>query len=147
MFYFKVKEEFENEKPLLTLAFHPSGYYIAVGCIDKLRFFHVLNNQLRPYRELAVKNAHIVKFSNGGHLLAACFPFRDETNIDHIKVFNSLTLEELIIFKDHTSMIKNIQFKKFDECLLSISEEGMIVEWRLSDWSKLKTIQKKEMVY
>lgn len=50
---------------------------MAVGCIDKLRFFHVLNNELRPYRELGVKNANIVKFSRGGNLLATCYPFRD----------------------------------------------------------------------
>lgn len=92
MFYFKVKEEYDCDKPLITLAFHPSGYYLAVGCIDKLRLFHVLNSELRPYRELGVKNAHIVKFSRGGHLLATCFPFREETNIDHIKIFNALTL-------------------------------------------------------
>ena len=50
MFYFKVKEEFDCDRPLLTLAFHPSGYYMAVGCVDKLRVFHVLNAELRPYR-------------------------------------------------------------------------------------------------
>lgn len=44
MFYFKMKEDLDTDKPLLTLAFHPSGYYLAVGCVDKLRFFHVLNN-------------------------------------------------------------------------------------------------------
>ncbi len=61
----------------MTLAFHPSGYYLAVSCIDKLRFFHVLNNELRPYRELGVKNAHILKFSRGGNLLAACYPLHE----------------------------------------------------------------------
>lgn len=43
MFYFKIREEFDSDRPLITLAFHPSGYYLAVGCVDKLRFFHVLN--------------------------------------------------------------------------------------------------------
>jgi WD40 repeat protein len=77
MFYFKMKEDLDTDKPLLTLAFHPSGYYLAVGCVDKLRLFHVLNNELRPYRELGVRNAHIVKFSKGGHLLATAFPLRE----------------------------------------------------------------------
>ena len=44
MFYFKLKEEFDTDKPLITLAFHPTGYYLAVSCVDKLRLFHVLNN-------------------------------------------------------------------------------------------------------
>ena len=108
MFYFKMKEEFDSDKPLLTLAFHPSGYYLAVGCIDKLRFFHVLNNQLRPYRELGVRNAEIVKFSRGGNFLTACFPVRDETSHYHIKIFNALTLEELLVLKDHSSAIRTL---------------------------------------
>jgi hypothetical protein len=28
----------------LRPAFHPSGYYIAAGFIDKLRIFHVMTN-------------------------------------------------------------------------------------------------------
>lgn len=76
MFYFKIKEDFDSDKPLITLTFHPSGYYLAVACVDKLRFFHVLNNELRPYRELGVKSASIIKFSRGGNILAVCFPIR-----------------------------------------------------------------------
>lgn len=92
MFYFKIKEETDSDRPLITLAFHPSGYYLAVACTDKLRFFHVLNAELRPYRELGVRNANIVSFSRGGHLLAASFPVREEGGSSHIKVFNALTL-------------------------------------------------------
>lgn len=40
---------------LLCLAFHPTGYYLAVGCVDKLRFFHLLHNSLREYKEVAIK--------------------------------------------------------------------------------------------
>jgi WD40 repeat protein len=50
MFYFKIKTETEADNPLITLAFHPTGYYLAVGCVDKLRLFHVLNNELRPFK-------------------------------------------------------------------------------------------------
>lgn len=42
MFYFRVKEI--GEKPLITLAFHPFGYFLGVGCVDKVRFFYVLSN-------------------------------------------------------------------------------------------------------
>ena len=49
---------------------------MAVGCVDKVRIFHVLNNELRPYREIGVKKANLVKFSHGGYLLAVCHPFK-----------------------------------------------------------------------
>ncbi len=55
-----------SNKLLLSVAFHPSGYYLAAGFIDKLRIFHVLNDSLRLFRELPVKNCTILKFSNGG---------------------------------------------------------------------------------
>ena len=50
---------------------------MAVGCTDKLRIFHVLNNELRPFREIGIKKAHIVKFSQGGHFLAVCHQFNE----------------------------------------------------------------------
>ena len=37
----------EVNNPLLSMAFHPSGYYMAAGFTDKLRFFHVLANELK----------------------------------------------------------------------------------------------------
>ena len=100
MFYFRLKENTQpnsENKPLLTLSLHPSGYYLAVGCTDKLRFFHILSNELRPYRELPIKNAHIVKFSEGGHMIACASPARDSEEISQheevIHIFNSITLE------------------------------------------------------
>lgn len=54
MFYFRIKDnsiasgngarDGDGNKPLITLSFHPCGYYLAVGCTDKLRFFYVLSN-------------------------------------------------------------------------------------------------------
>jgi hypothetical protein len=41
----------------VSVAFHPSGYYLAAGFIDKLRIFHILHSELRVYRELPIKNA------------------------------------------------------------------------------------------
>lgn len=91
MFYFRIKEG-ENNKPLITLSFHPCGYYLAVGCKDKLRFFYVLSNELRPYREIAVKGAHIVKFSHGGHMIAIASPTREESAEETIHIYNAVTL-------------------------------------------------------
>jgi len=49
---FYVKEDskgLEATRPITCVAFHPSGYYIAAGFIDRLRFFHILHNTLRLY--------------------------------------------------------------------------------------------------
>lgn len=55
-----------SRSALLSVAFHPTGYYLAAGFFDKLRLFHVLNDKLRTYREISVKNCTIIRFSNGG---------------------------------------------------------------------------------
>lgn len=61
--------------PILNCAaFHPTGYYIAAGFIDKLRIFHVMTNQFRNYREINIKNVTQVKFSNGGQWIATASP-------------------------------------------------------------------------
>lgn len=59
---------------MFSVAFHPSGYLLAAGFYDKLRVFHVLHGELRVYKELVVKNCTQIKYSNGGHMLAAAYP-------------------------------------------------------------------------
>lgn len=54
------------QNPLLAVSFHPSGYYLAAGFIDKLRIFHVLHDRLKVYKELPIKNANNMRFSTGG---------------------------------------------------------------------------------
>jgi WD40 repeat protein len=59
-------EILEENGPLLTLAFHPFGYYLAAGFSDKIRFFHIMHNDLKIYKELMFRNCIYMKFSNGG---------------------------------------------------------------------------------
>ena len=35
-------EELGTSELINCLAFHPLGYYMAIGCCDKLRFYHIL---------------------------------------------------------------------------------------------------------
>ena len=60
----------EQARPLLALALHPSGYYLAAGFVDKVRIMHVLHDELREFRTLEIKNCNRLKFSNGGQFLA-----------------------------------------------------------------------------
>ena len=41
----------KEKSPLLSVAFHPSGYYLAAGFRDKFRIFHVLRDELKSYKE------------------------------------------------------------------------------------------------
>ena len=56
----------DSVKPLVSIAMHPSGYYLAAGFIDKVRVFHVLHNELREYASKDFKNCNNIIFSNNG---------------------------------------------------------------------------------
>jgi WD40 repeat protein len=46
----------EAAKPLLSVAIHPAGYYLAISFIDKIRIYHILHDELRHYKNIEVKN-------------------------------------------------------------------------------------------
>jgi WD40 repeat protein len=81
-----------------------------------------------------------LKFSNGGHLLAAAYP-KQKYNIHHINIYNAYTLEEVAHLTDHNNIITEMVWTRNDEFLLSTGLDGAIIEWRVSDWSCKKFIQ------
>lgn len=46
----------EAAKPLISVAIHPSGYYLAASFIDKIRLYHILHDELRHYKNIEIKN-------------------------------------------------------------------------------------------
>jgi WD40 repeat protein len=78
----------EAAKPLISVAMHPSGYYMAASFIDKIRFYHILHDELRHFKNIELKNCQKMKFSSGGHLFLAV---ANKT----IQIFNSYTLMRL----------------------------------------------------
>ncbi len=86
-------DEIEDHPELINcLALHPMGFYMAVGCFDKLRLYHILENDLRNYKEVVLKGVCFLRFSHGGHQLAVAYP-RQKQNIHLINVYNAYTLE------------------------------------------------------
>ena len=68
-----VKEDMavkEAAKPLISVAIHPSGYYMAASFIDKIRVHHILHDEFKHYENIDIKNCKLMKFSNGGHIFA-----------------------------------------------------------------------------
>ena len=88
-------------KPLLSVAFHPSGYYLAISFVDKVRLFHLLFDELRFFREVTTPNSSVLKFSNGGHLLAI-------GSGQSIFVYKAYTLELVVVLHAHTSSIQDM---------------------------------------
>lgn len=75
-------------KPLISVAIHPSGYYLAASFIDRIRMYHILHDELRHYKNIELKNVQKMKFSVGGHFFFAA-------DSKTIYVFNSYTLQSV----------------------------------------------------
>jgi len=78
----------EAAKPLISVAMHPSGYYMAASFIDKIRIHHILNDEFKHYKNIDIRYCKLMKFSSGGHLFACI-------NEDKILIYNAYTLIKL----------------------------------------------------
>lgn len=126
------KDDSEKEMDILALAIHPNGYYIAVSDKEMIRFFHLCYKEIRFYNhdtgnvDTPKSNCNILKFSNGGHLLAA-------VSGKNVSIIRSYTRETLKVFKTNYT-IKSIVFDEKDYFLYSIGVDGNIVEYNLFDF-------------
>ena len=129
-FYVGEESNSGDLNPLLSMAFHPSGYYMAAGFTDKLRFFHVLANELKSYKEITCRQCTQLKFSNGGHLLAAAAPITKSQYV--INIYEAFTTEFVINLKGHTGVIQDIMWSPNDQSVFSCGLDGGIYEWKLN---------------
>ena len=104
-------------RPILSVAFHPSGYYLAIGFEDKVRIYHVLFEDLKFFRELNIKNATSLRFSNGGNFLAA-------GAYKVVYVYTCYTLENIHMLKIHTSAVNEVGWSSDDQKLVSVGQDG-----------------------
>jgi hypothetical protein len=68
------------------------------GMVDKIRMYSVLLNDIREFKEWAVRSCKELRFSNGGHLFAAA-----NGNIMH--VYSTTTLESTASMKGHSNKV------------------------------------------
>lgn len=116
-------------RQVLCAAFHPSGYYIAISFEDKIRMFHLLYDDLRFYREINIKNANCLRFSNGGHFLAAAAS-------KVVYIFTSYTLEHVEQFKSHTNTVNDMAWSRNDLRITTVGGDGAVFEYDIQSSSK-----------
>ena len=82
----------EAAKLLISVAMHPSGYQMAASTINKVRLYHILQDEFLLYDELDIRYCKAMSFSRGGQLLACADGI-------YIRIFNSYNLELLHTIK------------------------------------------------
>ena len=132
----------EEELEILSVAIHPNGYYIAISDIEMIRFFHLCYKELRFYNNDQIgsepnkSNCTFLKFSYGGHLLAAL----SEKKIYLIRSFSRETVK--IINTPHSGNIISIFFHPNDNFIYSSGSDGFIIQYNLFDFTQLKITNK-----
>lgn len=130
---FNKPEDVRGESPpILSLALHPSGYYLAVGFSDRLEIFHICSEELRSFRKLMVRNATCLKFSRGGHMLAVAYPRPNQSHY-YINVYDAYTLEMMTPYplRGPVNTVTDLLWTKKDESLVSCGLDGSLFEWRI----------------
>ena len=139
-------EEIEKNKQILknfnilSLAIHPTGYYIALSNEEMIWFFIICYKKLRFYGTEQIqkgdssksnnfgkrRNCHILKFSYGGHILVAA----NSDNI--IFIINSYSREVVDSYRyDIEGNINDIIFSEDDNFIYVMCSNGCIFEINL----------------
>ena len=91
----------------LSLAFHPSGLQLAVGCPDKVYIMSIYLDTLKVAQEIPIKQFREVAFSHGGHYLAV-----SHSNL--MQVFNFYTMEVIPNLTISPAKIQTIEWFEDD---------------------------------
>jgi len=122
-----------------SIAIHPSGLYILVGFSDKLRLMNLLIDDIRTFREFAIRGCKECSFSHGGHLFAA-------VHGTVVQIYSSTTFDNIMNLKGHNGKVRSIKWVADDSKLITSGIDGAVYEWNVQtgkrvNESVLKTCQ------
>lgn len=113
-----------------SIAFHPSGLHVVVGFTDKLKMLNILMDDIRAFREFAIKACKEVRFSHGGQFFAAA-------NNNVVQVYSTYTGDLVGVLRGHSNRVTAIAWKQDDRKLLTCGADGSILIWNLRTATKV----------
>ncbi|KAF1332535.1 Wd domain-containing protein, partial [Globisporangium splendens] len=113
-----------------SVASHPSGLHVVVGFTDKPKMLNILMDDIRSFREFAIKACKEVRFSHGGQFFAAA-------NNNVVQVYSTYTGDLIGILRGHSNRVTAIAWKQDDRKLLTCGADGSILIWNLRTATKV----------
>uniref|UniRef100_A0A8C6TUU5 Cilia and flagella associated protein 57 n=1 Tax=Neogobius melanostomus TaxID=47308 RepID=A0A8C6TUU5_9GOBI len=114
----------EFQEDAYSVSLHPSGHFILVGFSDKLRLMNLVVDDIRTFKEFAVRGCRECAFSHGGHMFAAV-----SGNI--ISIYSVTSFENIINLKGHNGKVRRIEWAPDDRRLVSCGMDGAVYEWNI----------------
>merc|ERR1719440_1245884 len=112
-----------------SISFHPSGLHVLAGFSDKLRLMNLLMDDIRQYKEFAIKMCRECRFSTGGDKFAA-------VNGNTIQIYSTYTCENIGNLRGHNGKVKSIYWTQDDSRVISAGMDGAVYEWQLKDFRR-----------
>jgi cilia- and flagella-associated protein 57 len=95
-----------------------------------MRLMNVVMDDIRPFKEFAVKACRECRFSNGGHMFAA-------VNGNTVNIFATYTCENLGNLRGHNGKVRSVCWSADDTMLVSCGMDGAAYEWSLKDFKRV----------
>lgn len=118
----ELMKEFDEEP--LGVSVHPSGIYCAVMFADKIRILTLLLEEIYVSREISARQVSYIKFSKGGHYLAAA-------NGANLQIYQTYTGTTVATLRGHNNRIRSVIWLNYDSQLMTIGAEGAVYYWDL----------------
>eukprot|EP00158_Paraphelidium_tribonemae_P008569 Partr_v1_DN28613_c2_g1_i2_m49525 putative WD repeat domain 65 len=106
----------------MHVSLHYMAMHIAVTFPHRIQILNILNDGLKPVHDINLRNVSQVKYSNGGHMLAAV-----QGNL--IYLYDSWGYEQVAILKGHQGPIRSLCWSTMDYRLISASQDGAVYSW------------------
>ena len=103
----------------LSLAFHPSGLHLVVGCADKLYIMNVYFDTLKTAQEITIKQFREVAFSHGGQYLAV-----SHTSV--LQVYSFYTMEVIPNLTITPAKIQTISWYEDDTGFVTCDQSNYV---------------------
>lgn len=121
----------EFAEDIYCVSIHPTGLFVLAGCVDKIRMYTVLLNDIRELKEWPIRMCKELKFSNGGHMFAVA-------NGNILSLYSTTTLENITSMKGHTSKVLQ-ELLRLRICFILIFHMHLFVQikkivWTLDDY-------------
>ena len=116
----ELMKEFPEEAQ--SVAMHPSGLYVLAGFADKVRLMSLLMDDIRPVKELQIKNCRELAFAHGGH----CFAVANNTLV---QIINTYTCEVIVNLRGHNGKVRSVVWGKGDRKIMTVGMDGAVFIW------------------
>ena len=97
---------------------------------------NVLMDDIRGFRDMAVKDCRCSAFSHGGQYFAA-------VSGSSIAVYGTYTGENMLNLRGHSGKVRSLCWSEDDEHIISSSIDGSVLKWEMGTGNRLQDFEQK----